>query len=785
MANQHPLARVKDRSLLKKPWAEEFVKKSYDRVAGDWDDMKGLLAEWAHYYARRYCLLWRNPQFPWKDSSNIVPPVIDKFITQLKTNYYQLDFGRPQYVACQGLDRAGEANADNMALYLNSILQGHSQKFAQQDFFEQDSQIIEDTLQHGRGIWCADYCYRTESVWRTLHRVELPGVLGKISVSPTLTEAERLMVQQQAEQNGGYTTLFGHTQPVLLNPPDVLMAFGEAVNPMTPEVFARHRKHIKQMVADAYDLDTENKLDRKACDEIVDWLASGTEDMQRDVKFRAVINSAPVLRAVSPGRLIVPRGVNDLGTAHRLAEIIEVNDKMLAQYAEDNLWDEEVVAEILARGSGDEEDFLIPSALQAETEMRYDGNSLAYQAPGSSPCDDKTFKFLVIWQRADVDDDGRPELTRLVVHTGTKRAVCFSENPFDNFSVIPYVDGRFERTDGDYRASRGVPQIISDYDKFITATKRASLNSKLIQTSSGFFVSRDSGLTSDTFQWAPNMIVEVDGSAQNAAQPILLPQTSIAWEREEHALQTEIQSHIGDISNDMTADARLLEPRTKTEIDSRDAARRRVQSMRGQNHIHAKQRAFRLLMLIAKQCAPERFYVQVTGGTQQEMKRVSLNGEFNVVPLATVADMDPDYRAAKAQQHVMFLLQVALPAMQGDLTYKPQVAQAIKDYFDASDILYSRRILPETTPQEREAAIQRMQQENQQAGVIAEMAQRALANAGNTPEEMVMLLGKVMEKMPHKELQSLVSESVLAKNREAAAQSIMQRQQLAAANGHA
>ena len=783
MATKHPLARVKDRSLLGKDWTEDFVKKSYDRVLGDWNDMEGKLAAWAHFYARRYGLLWRNPQFPWKDSSNIVPPVIDKFITQLKTNYYQLDFGRHDYIACQGLDAAGEQNSGNMALYLNSILQGHSLKYAQQDFFEQDSQIIEDLLQHGRGIFCADYNYRSESVWRTLHKTELPGILGKISVSPDLTEQERLLVQQEAEQNGGFTTLFGHKTPTLLNPPDVLAAFGEPVNPMTSEVFSRHRATVKKLVVDAYHLDEDNKLDRKACGEIVDWLATGTPEMQKDVKFRACINSAPVLRAVSPGRLIVPRGVNDLGMSHRLAEIVEVNDKVLAQYAEDNLWDEDVVAEIIERGTGDDEDFLIPSALQSETEMRYDGNAMAYRGPGDNLSDDKVFKFLVIWQRADVDNDGRPELTRLVMHTGSKKAVCFSENPFDNFSCIPYVDSRFERTDGDYRASRGVPEIISDYEKFIVATKRASLNSKLIQTSTGFFVSRDSGLSSDSFQWAPNMIVAVDGAASNAAQPILVPQTSIAWEREEHSLQVEIQSHIGDISNDMTADARLLEPRTKTEIDSRDAARRRVQSMRGHNHIAAKQKAFRLLMLIAKQCAPEEFFVQVTGGTQREMKRVSINGEFDVVPLATVADMDPDYRAQKAQQHLMALVQ-ALPLLQNDPTYSPRVPQAVKEFFDASDILYSRRILPESTAQERQAFAQQAQAQAQQTALISEMAQRALANAGNTPEEAMLMLKKMLEFMPHKELQAIISEDALAQRRQEAVASLMQRQQMAAANGH-
>lgn len=718
-----------------------ILKEAQGRIETDWRDSETWRNKLAYFAARRFGLLGRNPQHPWPGSSNVIMPVEDRAITQMAPHYDSLTFGRDDVVAMKAL-KAEEADyAANFQDYLNSVLLGHSHVFSTPDFREQHKLMVFNLLQHGRGVMRTAHCYKTRSEWATIHRDRLPGLLRQIAVVPNLSDEERLATQARWQESG----VGGQ-----FNPPGLTQFFGEMVNPMNKSTFARHAARIKELVIDEFRLDQNQLVDRQACDEIMTWLRTGARQTAKPVKIHTVLRNTPTVWSVDPHHFLVPRGCPlDIQRAGRLTERrFFYSEEELRGHAADNDWYSDALEEA-AEKSGGVARFTMDDELSDVMEQR------TQELEVSTRERDKTIiEVHDHWTWKDVDGDGKAELINVVFEPNSGKILKVRESPYDH-NEMPYTPIYFEISGPTYASSRGVPEIIADQAKYVTAAKRAADNGRRIQTSSGFFYRRGvPGLGPESFKFGPNMAVGVDNPATDVV-PIAMPQTSPLWDNEAREHQAWIDSHVGVIHQGTNSNDRLERPITKGEIGVLQGNRQQVLSDRGNLFLSGMNRVYNQLMHVARQFAPDEFYARTTRGEARELKRTDIRGDFSIRASGNVSDMDPEFRQQQAMAMYQMLLQAG-PVLAQQQLYVPNLGRALKNVLDTTDREVSDQLLFRRNESELKDVMASQEQRAEEARRFQALAKQALENAPMTAEDMRELMIRMGKMMPHREIQELI-----------------------------
>ena len=703
----------------------DWIGHRVDRVKSHWNSMQQFRQSLGYWYGRRHTIFYRNPTKPWVGSSNIVMPLIDKTGIGIIASYGNIAFSSDRTAAVHADDGASQRTRASFEMYLNSIFGGRSRIYSMRRYRKQVQRVNASITHQGRGIWHTDYSRLKRPGIVQLDAQSLPGLFGDLVVVPDLTDNERAL-QISNEQQGG-------SGIVNLNPPPIVQHFGRPVNPLNRGAYSANIEKIRELCERAFDLDPKVPEDKAARDKILKWHREGAAEPLY-VPMMELIEDTPIARHVHVTDLIVPPGTDDIEDANELTIRMRMSEEQFTLMAKARKWNEEVVDEVLKHPPrdpvfGTEDRFELrhlesgrrgSSRLRISTEMR------------TGLSQDERIEIWLDFRTLDVGGiDGMPKhmpiRTMSYIVPGTKRALSTQRLPYRHgewpVTVIP-----FEEEEDSYFASRCLGEIINDADLHVTAAERAKLNTMLLNSGKQFFIRRNSYLDG-RMRFAPVALWPTENPAQDARE-VQPNNSSMLWEREYQTQQVWVQGHVGDQATDLTADSKLREPRTATEVGTREDKRRSVMGVRGVTYLTGMDRMVQQIGANAQQFAPEEFMVHASGGSPVAMKKQEIMGAFTVTMAAAAGSFDPDHLANRALERMQVLLQVSNdPRVASDPQFIPDLARALKDFLDAHDPGASRRLLPERPPREVIMALAQQVTQAQQAIAEAEALQQQVGPA--------------------------------------------------------
>jgi hypothetical protein len=465
------------------------------------------------------------------------------------------------------------------------------------------------------------------------------------------------------------------------------------------------------------------------------------------IHTRFIVEETPRLIQVPIENCIVPRGTKSFQNARRLSICQYHTTHDIQLMAHDRRWNDSAVDMVLDEAKRTRPYLTTSGQLEDMRAIR----TLQNPQPNS---DEEFVEVRTGFALMDISGRGIPERVVVEYEPSTKARLSFRRFG-DTLRRWPLVDLRFENNEPDFFSVRGIPEMIDDLDRYLTAWHRAKHNNMIIQTTAGFFIGRQARQDPEALRWRPGAMIEVDDPRE--VVPIQMPQTSIIIEREEQFLMLWVEGYIGEISTDLLADQRLLEPRTATEVTIRENARMRVLSHRVRAFNRGLQRAYELTWALAQRNMPAQFYAQMPGAEPILLNKSQIQGLFSVMPKGAVEDMDPQFRQQKAAQRWQTLLQIHQIIPDDDL-YEHRLATGAKMLLDELGVMESRALMPPRPEEEIAARVQQKQQLAAQLQQWQQEAEKAILNAGNDPSMASLLLQRMRQDMPHKELQNLVSQ---------------------------
>ena len=256
MAKKHPEILATPRDLTDgrdlRGWGGNLVScvRTDEQNQHEWTDRQ------LRWIRRRMSDVERRIMTPWVGASARYLPLSDVYCTQLTPAYYNSLFGGPQTISMEPREREAFDTAEMASKVYNAMLKPGG-PHAMPDFKRQIRLNISDTLTTGRGRLKIDYAYETRLVQKVLRKMDLPGVLGKIGVVHGMTKKQRDQITVTGAMRNKKT---GQTIPLqMLNPPDVMAVFGEPINPLRVEDFAKYVPVFRSLIIDAYGLEPEDK----------------------------------------------------------------------------------------------------------------------------------------------------------------------------------------------------------------------------------------------------------------------------------------------------------------------------------------------------------------------------------------------------------------------------------------------------------------------------------------------------------------------------------------------
>lgn len=714
----HPTSVEGERRLDERKDIGEFTRLAVQRTSRDQQDAALWLARKTDGYRRRYQYPKESVNRPWVGASNIRIPLIDIHIEEMKPPLLNLTFGGPKIYNMVPLDAVAVERAQAATQAMDYL-----HKYRMPDYLWQKCLQIDSLGQFGVGVNKVFYDYRTRQTTEVIRKIDMPQSLSSLAVSKDNTPEQMQMAQ----------------------------AMGMTL--MTPEQFDQAAPQIAMVVQRAYGLDTDEKIDANALDEIMRFLRNGSRGASLVIKRRAVICDTPRVINVPLEDIIVPQGTRSIEDAERLTHRMFFSEADLLQRSRDEVWDSDAVTLAIDKPTGRSGMGRGGSMGDELYLAKQDRMASMMGANGSSDL----FEVWEMYDTWDIDGDGLEERVVLTVEPNSFAVLKAIELPFDH-GEWPFVSSFLEATDCSFFGARGIPDKIDDLEAHATALARAEQNNLLIETSRSFIYVENSGINPLAITWMPGLMIPVQNPGD--LQPIQMSPSSLA-------LEQPFRNMMGLAERVVTGSSRQWQdgdmPERPASIVGESAlARQRVLGVRAQLYQHAQRREGRLVWALWRQYGPDDFYATVAGEAPEKFTQAQIAGDFMVTPAAATGDMDPGYRSQQAWQRLEAATRLA-PMLADDPRYEVDIAQAFIDWLYESDLTSARRLVRKRAPQEVQALVQNAQAQTQQLAKYADIAQRLIQAAPVKADEAADILRFMKSQMPHKDLQPIIDTWKLAR----------------------
>lgn len=702
----------------------EFV----ERLIKDTQNDERSMTQWFNDkrldYERRYQMGGeRGTNFPWPGASSFDYPGSDIMIDEVTPAIHNIHFGGRRLVEAVALDADSVPRSAKAGLAMEHLLRHRMTERGTPDYRRQTLLSIESFLQHGVAIDKVYYSYLTELRRECYYRNTLPDALQKIQVVDEISPQQQEMLAQQ----------------------------GLFIIPR--EDFAEYVEQIEGLVVQVMNLDLDERMDRLALDQFVQFIKANNPDAKLDVMLSSVLEDSPRIVNCEIESVIVPAGTRRIATASRVRHDMWFTEEAVRQRAANEMWDADAVDDLLSSnaGRGRSVDNLYNNGVNWASRERS-------KTLETSSADDERFRVSEIYCYK-LNEKKIPVPVVMTLDVRGKRVLRAVEYNYAHGSW-PFEETTYEVADHTFQSSRGIPRKIKHLERHMSGLFRAELNGLMMQTSQSFTYRMNSGINPQKMRWMPHLMIPV--REHDDLSPIPTNVTALALERPMLIMQGLISKAAGGRSSNEVNAARQDRPPTATQVEDVSLAHQSSVGLRGMNFQDGRTRLFRQAWALWRQFGPEEFYVQTAGEAMERLSQGDIRGNFSIIPSGAVGDMDPDFRLRQSMQVLDMLMKIQ-PIIQQDPRYQADIPAAAKDVLDRIDTQLSMRLLRERSPEEQQAFVEQQMAEAQRLAALQDEAQRLQMGAAVTPEGAAEVLKEVRSSMPHKGLQPIIQAAQQAK----------------------
>lgn len=656
-----------------------------------WDYIQGL----DHWMERRYCTAWRNPVTPWIGSSNIVLPLIDKKIDELKPQYVNMIAAAKPPITATAVLPDFQKKSANVELWYEWLIHHGSP-----NFIEEITLAVDDCLEKGRGILKSYWHYETRQSPAYLVSSRLPERLRSLIVVPGSPQDANTLFARAGAAGGAIV--------------------------LTKREFDRMRDMIEKVVQKEFDLDPDEPRDKKAISEVMAWFRSGAKEPLK-FEHRDVIQSIPAIVAIDPLDYVCPKNsTNDPEQHERILEVMQFTEAQLRQHAIDQKLDKKAVDYLLQKRKDERSRGNASGITNSQRALLDLTQSNREGLAGESK--NETYEVWKVCTRYSPTENGPEKKVVALIP-----AEC-PEYPL-KFKAHSRPSGRwgyetftFEFNKRRWYAARGIPQKIDDMDAEVTAQHRAKLNRMAIANSPTMKFKPGRHINPSVWKFFPGQMMPTPDPVGDVV-PLVFPNLDMSYDNEVQMLQVYIESYLGGTDYGLTGNSTLTEPRTATEIQAIQGQARQSLSMRGLIFKLALNRLFRELLDLEISLGPKERYIQVTGGDEPFLlTKEELQGQFLINCTATIGSSDPVMEAQKAQNSIILLAQMK-PLVEPQ--FEINLGAAVQDWMEKYDIRLMKRVMRERSPEE----IQQIRQAQKQMLAAQQQQELAMSMAGQKPPQ--------------------------------------------------
>ncbi len=696
---------------------EEFITHLQHDINADAQAMDQWIAKKRRAYDRRYQQdgVKRGTNFPWPGASTFNYPGSDIEVDNAKPGLMNIVFGGRRIVDAMPISPDAAAQTTDAGIAMEYLLRYRMGERGVPDYYRQTALSIESFIQHGTSVDKVIYSYVTERRRESYTRQTLPDALAQIQVVDVVDQQQ----QQQLMQSG------------------ILM--------IQRDQFGEFAEQIEQVVVDVLNLDMQNREDRIVAQQTLSFIKANNPDAKLDIVATQVVEDSPRVINCEIENVIVPPGTQTLATSSRLAHDMWFTETELRMRSFSGQWSADAVDKVLENGqsnrrSGQIDGTRLHDAMRQRTETFYDVDR-----------DDAHFKISEVYCfKLNAQKIPVPVVITMERQMGTVlRAVEYDYA----HGAWPFTESSYEMNDHGYFASRGIPEKIEGLEKHMSGMMRAEMNGLLMATSQSFTYRVSSGINPQKLRWMPHLMIPV--RSHDDLQPIQTHTNVLALEHPMLHITGLISKVTGGRLNTTTNELRQDRPPTATQVTEQSGASQNSNGLRGTYFQMGRSQIYKQVWSLWRQFGPSEFYAMVTNESLKKLSQHQIRGEFQMVPVGAIGDMDPDFRTQQAFQ-ILDLLMKAQPIIQQDPRYAPDVTQAVKDVLDRMDVTASMRLLKRRSPEEMQQFIEAQQAEAQRLQELRSEAERLQVGAATTPEGAANVLREIRTTMPHKGLQPLI-----------------------------
>lgn len=687
---------------------KDFLEEMGRAVEGDITD-RGTWVDWQDYMERRrYCQEFRDPQYPWPGSSDIVMPLIDKVMKKVAPRFFETLLGdRP--VNAESIDTESHKNSGGVELFMGHLLQSRETRALQQWAYH-----LDDLNQHGWACAKSMWCYKAGPTPLYVTREKLPQSLQQMIPARTEEEADQIFAAAQAR--------------------------GMQAAILSPKEFKANAESVKVNIAAAFGLDPKRKRDQKAIDEIFAWFGDGARGSMTTMGSATFINQ-PGLVAVSPYDLIFPENTVDIQDAERVTHRMRVGTSQLLRLAHANDWEMSVVMDAAKAAM---ENAQKTNTYEAD-QINQASERARYHLPGIAEHEEHVLYEIYTWF-AEKEFGDQKRISYIVHKDYMDRPlkVRVWNRPSGR---IPFHITKLENSSRRVMGSRGIPEQLSDIDAEVTLNHRAKQNRAQIATSPSFAYRPGSGFNPEGVRWIPGAFYPVQRPGMDV-MPLPVPPMDATEEREEAILRTWAEEYTGASDfGSQNALSSLTEARTAREISAIESNASLSALIAGSTFGQTVEEVCDEWFDMYHSFGPEELWIARTGKEPMQISKADLTGNFKFSMSAAINSGGPRGRAQRAMQRLGIVLQGQLQQQIGD-KYELDVGELIREWLELDDPRTAARVLRQRTPQE----IQQLQAQRQR---MEEMIMKAKTNTAQTPEEMEEVVNFLQKEMPHGKLQQV------------------------------
>jgi len=701
----HPIAKETEKDI--DPSAKEikdFVEDIEANTMSDINSVSGHQNRLSHWYQRRYGLLDKDPQSPRPGSSNINMPLIDSEVSKSKAPLMQLVETKPivsfKATSTQAFDQT-DAAENTMEWLLNTRMRG----------FKETVEMIADGIgMYGYAVGKITYEYKTAVKKETIYRKEI-----------------------SQEELQGFALLIAFLQ-------EGQDAQGQ---PFTQEDF---EINMSDFIAERWGLNTLDATDQKAIEKIMNWIPQEKKESIQ-VSRTFIEHDAPHFSVVDNAKLYPEEGARGIQDSERITELFEDTVNDMRKKAQTGWYDPAAVKKILSEIDKKNDD--APGKIKSKREesnvsisqlntTRKDREGLSATARRGVVCM-KEVSCLY-----DIDNDGVDERCLLIYHPDSQTVVRFMEHPHEH-GMWPYVKFDNEATDGRYYSPRGYGEILNDIDNVITQNHRNKLNAMTIGNNPTFKYRLSSNFNPNQVRWIPGQFIPVM-NMQDFEQ-VQVQTKEFSFDNEEVNLKFWGEQLVG--SFDTAFRQQRSEARSATEVAAIQGIQQAATSLRVSRFQRSMREVYQQIWALWMQYGDDKFTLTMSDGQLRHYSKHEINGQFEMSPVGTITNTNPEAELFKAKESITFLASLVETGLlqAANEQYNIDIGVAIKDVMNKTDFISSQRIMAKKSQEQ-------LQAEAQQAQAQAQAEQQAQQRQAAVDENRPMPIGELQNQLKQMEKQS-------------------------------